>query len=520
MLFFQSNDPNCSQFAEWAQEADYDKPTQPVAFGKCGDSVYWSLEFNEAKVFSLEVWGEGSIWDAQDCTSIFSRLSGMYYQDNDRCYPISISRIRIHEGIRTIGRAAFDSIPGYPTIELPDTLTEIGDWAFSETDPHLLLIPSSVRKCGESLINSNECSAGTIVISAAIEEVSPYAVGCRFGSIDRLYLTDTPAPDAFEKWIDFTVRKAVNQNGTQVYYPQSWDHLLNESPLREQYESASRECRLGLYPWTSYPDGTTPWIDQTEELCLSLMQHFSAIRKDYPYAYIPMDYVGGSIRVLGKEIKVYTGELLSEAWIQAYPSYQKVFRSDREFCERVDRANGKWLEPKGDQRHYCILLAAGTQAARETLMYVLAHELRHCYDFLKSLLAYQASGKEGIPPLSEKYSSWSEFNAVYTDTVLRLYRSSGNDKADFRRIAEYMGYKSADCVCGIQRSDDKKASDYFITRYVGAQRAVRDVAHNLCPTPTFELWHMTPLAIDKVAPDAFYRAGEYQEIDCYPFDDQ
>lgn len=263
-----------------------------------------------------------------------------------------------------------------------------------------------------------------------------------------------------------------------------------------------------------------PRINQTQALLQPLTEHFSAIREKYPYAFIPIDYSGRTLHILGEEIRIFTGETLSEAWIQAYPSYQKTFRSNRKFQKMVDQANGKFLEPKGSQKHYCILLATGSRFSGDDLIYVLAHELRHCYDFIKSVKPYHASGKTGLPPATEEFHSWSEFNAVYTDTVLRLYRSSGNDKADFRRISEYMGYKSADCVCGLKRSSDQNSQNYFVTRFVGVQRAVRDVAHNLCPTPAFELWHMTPVAIDQAAPRSFYRAEEYQNIDCFPFDAQ
>ena len=232
------------------------------------------------------------------------------------------------------------------------------------------------------------------------------------------------------------------------------------------------------------------------------------IKDRYPYAYMPFEFADDTLRILGTEIKIYVAEKLSEAWIEAYPTYQSVFQEDQEFLEHVNYSNGKWLEPKNNSTHLCILL---TDQESTKIKYTLIHELRHCFDFIKTWNAWKETGHDGIPPNSQEYSNWSEFNAVYTETVLRLFDIKTDDA--FEALSSFLGYKGADCVAGILRNSSD--ADYYISRYIGLHRAIRDLSTVICPAPVFHLWHMIPQAIDKIDSEAFYKANHYQGMDYF-----
>lgn len=226
----------------------------------------------------------------------------------------------------------------------------------------------------------------------------------------------------------------------------------------------------------------------------------------YPYAYVPIELISNTLQVLGTEVKIYIAEKLSDAWVEAYPAYASIFQNNEDFLRDVNCVKGKWLEPKEDNGHLCILLS---NSGSSEMKYTLSHELRHCYDFIKTWNVWKGKGHTGIPPNSQDYSNWSEFNAVYTDTIFRL-SDMGTDNA-FEMLSSYLGYKAADCVSGILRNPDD--SEYYTSRYLGAHRAVRDFSTIKCPAPVFHLWHMIPQAIDKIDPEAFYKANRYQGVD-------
>ncbi len=237
-----------------------------------------------------------------------------------------------------------------------------------------------------------------------------------------------------------------------------------------------------------------------------------AIEDDYPYAYFPLTVEDDTINILEQQISVYYAESLSDAWVKAYPYYQSIFLDDPEFKNFVDKANGKWLEPKDDRGKLCVLLSTKNTTSEE-MKYTLIHELRHCYDFIKSWNVWLSKGNKGIPPTQAAFSKWSEFNATYTDTILRLVHTLHTDP--FVKLTSYLGYRTADCVNGILKEPEN--TNYYLSRYSGVQRAIRDLSVKNCPAPVFQLWHMTPEAILKNDSMIFYLATHYQKIDYYSF---
>ena len=245
------------------------------------------------------------------------------------------------------------------------------------------------------------------------------------------------------------------------------------------------------------------------------INRFENCKEDLPYSYVPVEPIKNNIvSVCGEKIEIYVSSLLSDAWIEAYPQYAKIFEDDIDFRNAVDSASGKWLEPKYSNDKYCILLACEKVSSSEDLIFTFAHELRHCYDFIKSI---HVCNKTELPSDISKFSLWSEFNAIYTDTVLRLYPYSKSELS-FKDLSSYLGYKTADCIAGMYKSEEK--NDYFAMRFAGTHRAIRDISEYFAPSPVFQLWRMIPSYIDERYPRIFYSENEMQKMEYFDFSKQ
>lgn len=247
------------------------------------------------------------------------------------------------------------------------------------------------------------------------------------------------------------------------------------------------------------------------------INRFENCKEDFPYSYIPVEPIEKNIvSVCGEKIEIYISDLLSDAWIEAYPQYAKIFEEDTDFRNAVDSASGKWLEPKYSNDKYCILLAYEKVSSSEDLIFTFSHELRHCYDFIKSIHIRdrEKTNKAGLPSDISKFSLWSEFNAVYTDTVLRLYPYNKTELS-FKELSSYLGYKTADCIAGM--CTNEKNNDYFAMRFAGLHRAIRDMSEIFAPSPVFQLWHMIPNYIEERYPQIFYSENEMQKMEYFDF---
>lgn len=60
-----------------------------------------------------------------------------------------VSVIEIPEGVKRIGREVFHSCDSLKSVSLPDSLEEIGEYAFANCQINELNIPSGVKKIGE-----------------------------------------------------------------------------------------------------------------------------------------------------------------------------------------------------------------------------------------------------------------------------------------------------------------------------------------------------------------------------------
>jgi len=215
------------------------------------------------------------------------------------------------------------------------------------------------------------------------------------------------------------------------------------------------------------------------------------------------------------KIEIYFGNTLSDAWIQARPNDKFKF-DNANFKKSVDANNGKWLEKQEPSDSYKVILSKKNKEA-EQLAKVLAHEIRHCLDFQAAL----KGENEIISKPGRYYSDWSEFRSVNISVrydffikTNQLFNSYHWDM--FKILSELLGYWSADCVEGLMKSSDKHDTMYFLCRYIGAMRAIRNLAmeYNF-EAGAFHLWNMIPqYIIETFGTDVFYLANEWDEINC------
>ncbi len=210
-------------------------------------------------------------------------------------------------------------------------------------------------------------------------------------------------------------------------------------------------------------------------------------------------------------VEIFVAETLSEAWILARPNDKNKF-SDKDFKKMVDSANGKWLEKLDENDSYKIILSTKYCNSIQSLTKCLVHEMRHCLDYQN---AVKELSFEDYHPGNLYYTNWSEFRAVYSHTRYEFfsrYHDTMNSGEIFDLLAELLGKSSADATAGLIKSKNNLHDTlYFMSRYIGASRAIRNLNMESIETPVFHLWTMTPQYIIEHFGYVFYIGNEWDE---------
>lgn len=212
-------------------------------------------------------------------------------------------------------------------------------------------------------------------------------------------------------------------------------------------------------------------------------------------------------------VQVFISNTLSEAWILARPEDAYKFE-DPAFKQFVDSANGKWLEKKSPNDPYKVIMSTKHFCSSSDMMEVFVHEMRHCLDYRNAVCDLPFAE---CHPGNRYYNNWSEFRAVYAQTRYAFFSrcvQTGREKDGFRCLAGILGEKTADCVAGIMRSqDDLHSTLYYISRYIGAARAVRDLnIQTGINEAVFHLWNMTPQYIIENYGYVFYIGNKWEAM--------
>lgn len=210
-----------------------------------------------------------------------------------------------------------------------------------------------------------------------------------------------------------------------------------------------------------------------------------------------------------KSIPVFVAEKLSDAWLMARPDESYIF-ADKEFKSFVDEANGKWLEKRTPDEPYKIILAIDNETDIDRVVKTYIHELRHVTDYVN---AVQGMNFRDYLPGDRYFTCYSEYNAEKSATRywVKCCLERNVFSSPFECLSSLLGYFTADALLGVMRSSGIEDISYFISRYLGAQRSIRDLSEEIAPSPVFHLWSMTPNIIVERCGNPFYLANEWDE---------
>ena len=210
-----------------------------------------------------------------------------------------------------------------------------------------------------------------------------------------------------------------------------------------------------------------------------------------------------------EKLEIFMGESLVDAWLKARPNDKYKFEN-LEFLKNVKESNGKWLEKQFESDTYKIIVATGKGRTEEEICETIIHEMRHCLDFQISVneLSFQ-----DYHVGNDFYNSWSEFRAVSVSVRYEFFLRNNINKDYFRDLSELLGLWNADCLMGlISSKGDPHAQIYFISRYVGASRTIRNLSYEYqVRCDAFELWNMAPTYITENYGNVFYLGNEWDE---------
>lgn len=210
-----------------------------------------------------------------------------------------------------------------------------------------------------------------------------------------------------------------------------------------------------------------------------------------------------------KSVPVFAAETLSDAWLMARPDDDYKF-ADEEFKSFVNEATGKWLEKRTPDEPYKIILAIGNETDIDRVVKTYIHELRHVMDYAN---AVQGMNFRDYSPGDRYFTCYSEYNAEKSATRywVKCCLERNVFSSPFECLSSLLGYFTADALHGAMKSSGIKDISYFISRYLGAQRSIRDLSMEIAPSPVFHLWSMTPSIIAERYGTPFYLANEWDE---------
>ncbi|MDO4983729.1 MAG: leucine-rich repeat protein [Eubacteriales bacterium] len=132
----------CEEPAVEEVPSESSDPDSAVASGECGENIIWRLDKDGTLTFT----GTGAIPDYL----LKDNLMGAYYTSAPwgETHRFDVKKIVIGDGITRVGNTAFCGCAMLEEISMPDSMMEIGDWAFAYTDIVSISIPENVTTVG------------------------------------------------------------------------------------------------------------------------------------------------------------------------------------------------------------------------------------------------------------------------------------------------------------------------------------------------------------------------------------
>ena len=185
-----------------------DKPDELiVASGECGESLTWKL--NETG--TLTVSGIGVMWDYT-------------FEDYKSSAPWDVKSIKsvvIKEGVTRIGSNAFHRCTSLANVELPNTLVEIGKYAFAGSVVYEMDIPESVTVIEEGAFSSMWKLRKVVLPSriSDIENMAFYGSGLENISIpDSVKRIGRHSFDSCRNLTEVTIPNSVTEIETEAFF--------------------------------------------------------------------------------------------------------------------------------------------------------------------------------------------------------------------------------------------------------------------------------------------------------------
>ena len=205
---------------------------------KLGDNLYWHYSNN-----TLTITGSGAMYDDPD------RLSYC----NEAWYPARVNHVSLSTELTHIGSVAFADCANLTHIDIPSSVTSIGDGAFSWTGLQSVTIPASVTELGEQVFEACD-NLHTIIYEGYPTVISNQAIHPLIGCV---HLDTVIAPAAL--WHCTNADKALeNRYGVphKARYIEVTDGLLSNQSVKYIAQNATA---LEVLDLTNTTNTTLPY---------------------------------------------------------------------------------------------------------------------------------------------------------------------------------------------------------------------------------------------------------------------
>ena len=164
-----------------------------IASGECGENLTWEINKNGELIIS----GTGAMYEyeskrVQFDEDSYTMTGAPWYEYGEPSFASDwddswredydefsdepcFDTIIMNDGVTEISKAAFDSLKNVKNISIPDSVTYIGDWAFSDTSISELTIPDSVTYIGKQAFR--ETSITELTIPDSVTYIGAWAFG-------------------------------------------------------------------------------------------------------------------------------------------------------------------------------------------------------------------------------------------------------------------------------------------------------------------------------------------------------
>ena len=213
--------------------------------GQCGDSVYWEFDTSCGE---LTIYGDGCMYDWSD--SPFANQSDIY-------------SVVIEDGITNISDMTFYECCNLTSVEIPDTVTDIGEFAFSQSGLTAIVLPDSVTNIEQGAFEF--CyDLNSITLSSGIKSLGDSVFNCCES------LEDVKIPNSIE-----------NISNNLFYGCYNLVSVRIPNSVKTFGDNAFANCNSGLTIYTTADATNAIWYAQSNQInyeIVSSIEHINLIK--------------------------------------------------------------------------------------------------------------------------------------------------------------------------------------------------------------------------------------------------